>query len=328
MPLWKTPDDRTDRVEVLLFERFSNHCLANTVEPLRAANDVLGRHAYEWRFLTPDGAPVSSSSDLSVMPAAALADARGGDALVVMPSYDYRAHSTAALRRDLTRVAGRFGTLIGMDTGAWPLAAAGLLDGRRATIHPSELDVFAERFGQVHAVPDRWVQDGDRLTAGGAMTAFELVLHRVRHRHGAALALEIECLFLNRDAPLPVTGGTRVRRALAHMENTVETPLPIGAIAAGVGCSQRRLEHDFAACFGASPSVVYRRLRLAAARRWVEDGEMGVAEIAVRSGYANASAFTRAFRREYGRAPRFLVDRPPRPEGRTSCIADDRAPRP
>ena len=309
MPSWKIPEPRTSRVAMLLFERFSNHCLANTVEPLRAANDILGRAAYEWRFLTPDGAPVASSSALSVVPAAALAASGTGDALVVMPSYGYRAHATPALARDLAAAAARHATLIGMDTGAWPLAAAGLLDGRRATIHPSELDAFAERFARVRAVPERWVEDGDRITAGGAMAAFDLMLHLIARRHGAALTLEIEAMFLRNDAPLPATGGPHVRRALARMEESVEAPEPIAAIARAAGCSQRRLEGAFRASFGATPSAVYRRLRLAAARRRVEDGEMGVAEIAVRSGYASASAFTRAFRREYGRAPRFLRGR-------------------
>lgn len=306
MPSWKIPEQRGSRVAVLLFERFSNHCLANTVEPLRAANDILGRAAYEWRTLTPDGAPVASSSHLAVVPAAALADAEAGDALVVMPSYGYREHTTPALRRDLARAAERHAVLIGMDTGAWPLAAAGLLDGRRATIHPTELDAFAERYPRVHAVRERWVEDGDRITAGGATAAFDVMLELVARRHGAALGLEIEALFLHRDAPLPIARGARVRRALARMEASVEAPLPIARIAAETGWSQRRMERAFADSFGATPSTVYRRLRLAAARRRVEAGEMGVAEIAVRSGYADASAFTRAFRREYGRAPRFL----------------------
>lgn len=309
MPSWKIPERRTARVAVLLFERFSNHGLANTVEPLRAANDILGREAYEWRFLTPDGAPVASSSALTVVPAAALAASGDAEALVVMPSYGYREHTTPGLVRELVRAAGRHDTLVGMDTGAWPLAAAGLLDGRRATIHPSELDGFAERFARVHAVADRWVEDGDRITAGGATAAFDLMLHLIARRHGAALALEIEAMFLRADAPPPVAGGHHVRRALARMEASVESPVPVAAIARAAGCSQRRLERAFRASFGATPSTVYRRLRLAAARRRVEDGRMGVAEIALRSGYASASAFTRAFRREYGRAPRFLHDR-------------------
>ena len=306
MPTWNIPEPRTGRVAVLLFERFSNHCLANTVEPLRAANDILGRAAYEWCTLTPDGAPVASSSLLSVVPAAALDEAGAGDALVVMPSYGYREHTTPALGRALVRAAERHAVLIGLDTGAWPLAAAGLLDARRATIHPSEHDAFAERFGRVHAVRERTVEDGNRITAGGATAAFDVMLGLIRQRHGAALGLEIEAMFLRRDAPLPAAGGARVRRALARMEASVESPLPIARIAAEAGCSQRRLEAVFRTSFGAPPSAVYRRLRLAAARRRIEAGDMGVAEIALRSGYANASAFTRAFRREYGRAPRFL----------------------
>ena len=192
---------------MLLFERFSNHCLANTVEPLRAANDVLGRSAYEWCTLTPDGAPVASSSHLSVVPAAALDEGDAGDALVVMPSYGYRGHTTPALRTALARAAERHATLIGLDTGAWPLAAAGLLEGRRATIHPSELDAFAERFPRVHAVRERTVEDGKRITAGGATAAFDVMLGLITRRHGAALGLEIEAMFLRRDAPLPSRGA-------------------------------------------------------------------------------------------------------------------------
>lgn len=308
MPIWKIPEQRVSRVAVLLFERFSNHCLANTVEPLRAANDILGQSAYEWCVLTADGAPVASSSHLSVVPAAALG-AEAGDALVVMPSYGYREHTTSALCAALSRAAERHERLIGLDTGAWPLAAAGLLDGRRATIHPSEFDTFAERFPRVHAVRERTVEDGERITAGGATAAFDVMLGLITRRHGAALGLEIEAMFLHRDAPAPLAGGVRVRRALARMEASVESPLPIAAIAAESGWSQRRLETAFRTSFGAAPSTVYRRLRLAAARRRVEAGEMSVAEIALRSGYADASAFTRAFRREYGRAPRHLCRR-------------------
>ena len=79
------------QIGVLLFERFSNHCLANAVEPLRAANTLSRRRLYAWRFLTPDGRPVTSSGGMPVLPEMRLADHPGGACLLVLPSYGFRA---------------------------------------------------------------------------------------------------------------------------------------------------------------------------------------------------------------------------------------------
>ncbi|WP_136439421.1 GlxA family transcriptional regulator [Pacificoceanicola onchidii] len=309
MQEWTTSQTETQEVVILLFERFSNHCLANAVEPLRAANEILRREAFRWRFVTLDGAEVSSSSGLPVLPHGRLRDEPGGAFLFVMTSYDVTRLATPGSARALTAAARRFETVVGFDTGAWLLAHAGLLDGRKATIHWNELTGFSEAFPEVEVLPERYVVDGDRMTCGGAMTAFDFALELIRRAHGTALRLEVSAFFLHQstEAPqgrlFPRAASPLVERALALMSGALEDPLPIDGIAARAGTTQRTLARAFQAELGAAPRVVYKRLRLAAARRYAQQSSYSIAEIALRCGYGNAAAMTRAFVAEYGAPP-------------------------
>ena len=308
MPVWKKDARGTTRIGVLLFDRFSNYCLANAVEPLRAANTALGREAYAWHILTPGDASVASSSGFPVLPTTALKDAPAGDILFVVSSYGYREHASEPTRRLLRRLSGRYGQVAGFDTGSWLMADAGLLEGHAATIHASLTDSFAERFPEVTTRRERWVDDGARLSAGGAAAAFELALHLIGTVHGTALTLEIAALFLTDhpgiEAPSPRAGGDPyVARAVIAMERAIETPLAIPEIAQAAGCPQRELEERFRRQIGALPRTVYRRTRLLAARRLLTEERTGIAETAARCGYADPSAFARAYRREFGHPP-------------------------
>lgn len=311
MPIWINQRDGTQEIAVLLFNRFSNYCLANTVEPMRAANDALGRTAYRWRLLSLDGGPVTSSSGMQLMPDGKLSDMPGGDALFILPSYAYRTYGTPACLDALRAAARRFETLAGLDAGSWLLAEAGLLNGYSATIHFDEFDRFSERFPEVTARRERWIVDRDRMSAGGATTAFELMQHLIASTHGAAVSIEIAGLFMqgedNTEARGERTpGDRRVRRALTLMRSNLEAPLAVAALARAAGCRQRDLEERFRRTFGATPRTVYRQLRMAEALRLVRDGDLSIAEISLRCGYADSSAFTRAFRATYGQAPRNL----------------------
>lgn len=299
-------------VSVLLFERFSNHCLANAVEPLRAANMLAGVEQYRWWFLTPDGAAVCSSSGLPVQPSERFGREAGGDYLLLLPSYGFRAQDGPGMRRALRAAAGRYATLVGLDTGAWLMASAGLLDGRPATIHWDEYSAFAECFPGVEVRPDRFVIDGDRITCGGASAAFELMTQLIRRHVGAELALQVSTLFLQGDwqGPRVPTGPGRAGRAVALMRRNLEAPLSIPQVARAVGTSQRALTTEMRVQFGMPPREIYQALRLEAARRYLTGSEMGVAEIAARCGWTDQSAFARAFRRHYAATPVSVRGRP------------------
>ena len=293
------------QIGVLLFDDFSNHCLANAVEPLRAANTLSRKTLYQWQFLTLDGGPVTSSSGLPVLPEARASDHPGGDMLLVLPSYGHLRHSTADTARALRAAARRFDMLAGLDTGSWLLAAAGLLEGYRATIHWDEFDAFAETFPQVTTDSARFVIDRDRASCGGAMTAFELIQELIGRAHGPALQLEIAALFMH-GGPVPPEARGRanlVDAGVALMRQNLEEPLSIPALARKLGCTQRKLESRFQQRLNASPRKFYQRLRLQAARRMMTETGGSVAEIALRCGYADASAMTRAYRLEFGSTP-------------------------
>ncbi|MEM1273353.1 MAG: helix-turn-helix domain-containing protein [Pseudomonadota bacterium] len=298
-------------IALLLFPAFSNLGLANAVEPFRAANTLSPKARYAWRYLSLDGAPVASSSGLVVTPEGTLSDA-AGDLLVVLPSYGHQRWATPNCLRALRAASRRFGTLAGVDTGAWLLAAAGLLDGRRATCHWDVLTEMSERFPEVDLVTDRFVVDGNRLSCGGATTTLDLMLHRIEQDHGAVLAHEVAALFMHGE-PMPGARPTlsampapRIRAAAALMRRAVEKPLPIPTIAAQLGLTRRALEQSFRAAGGPSPGALYRRIRLSEARRMIVETHLSVTEIAGRAGYLDPSALTRAFRAEFGATPQSM----------------------
>jgi transcriptional regulator GlxA family with amidase domain len=307
MRVWEKEDAAAQQVDVLLFDAFSAHCLANTVEPLRAANSYAGRAAYAWRFLTLDGQPAVSSSGMEVTAHGRLSDCKG-DMLIAMPSYDFLRHATPDTARALRSASRRYGVMAGFDTGAWLLADARLLDGHKATIHWEELARFEEEFPELETVRARQVQDGSRLTCSGALAAFDLMLELIGARLGQALRLEVAALFMSPEAtggqePI-LARGKPVARALALMQEHIEAPLPIGEIARRAGRSQKDLERRMKAELGATPQAVYRRLRLIQARKLVLETETAVTEIALRCGYEDPSALTRAFKAEFSATPR------------------------
>ncbi|WP_298849947.1 GlxA family transcriptional regulator [uncultured Ruegeria sp.] len=292
---------------ILLFNGFSNHCLANMVEPLRAANNLSRQSLYTWRFCSIDGEPVHSSSGLVVIPYGAISDHQG-DVLVVMPSYGYLKLDTRSTTRAVLAASRRHRQVAGLDTGSWLLARAGLLDDHRATIHWDELSRFEESFPAVDVVQERFVIDRNRLTCSGAMAAFDLASALIRRDHGPLLFMEVAHLLMSRNGrdhyALPLKSeDTLVNRALTIMQANLETPLSIRDLARNIGCSQKRIETRVQVELKTTPQALYRRLRLNLARNLAEDTEQSIAEIAGRCGYENASAMTRAFKAEFGQTP-------------------------
>lgn len=310
MQKWKKSPAAPQQIGVLLFDGFSNHCLANTVEPLRAANTLSAQPLYNWQFLSLNAEPVTSSSGLQVAPHGTLQKS-SGDMLMVMPSYGFQAHGNWQTLAGLRSAATRYGTLAGLDTGSWLMAMANLLDGYRATIHWEELTGFTERFPEVDAVRERYCIDRDRITCSGAMAAFDLVLHLIGRDQGQALAVDVAQMFMIRESARSHAGGVGatsgyVNKALALMQEHLESPLPVSEIARRVSRSQKALSVRMKAELGAGPAQVYRHLRLNLARKLVAETDLSIGEIALRAGYDDPSALTRAFRAEFGTTPRAL----------------------
>ena len=304
---WQRSDSKFQQFGVLLFDMFSNHCLANAIEPLRAVNMLLGYQAFEWSFLSPDGKPVCSSSGLPVTVESSLSESGSGDILFLMPSYGFRSYVTPANNRALRAASKRYDVVAAMDMGSYLMASAGLLAGHQATIHWDELDNFHEAFPEIDVVRKRVVFDGSRWSCGGAMTTFDLVLRMIGDTYGEALRLEVAALFMHGESGTgggaPTARSQLVTAALAIMRENIEEPLTISKIALRLGIGIRKLGQLCQSELGAGPQKVYCRIRLLSAQRYVEQTGLSIFEIALRCGYENPSAMTRAFRAEFGITP-------------------------
>ena len=298
--------------------------VASTLDPLRAANRHLGRDAYRWRVVSPDGLAVPLTCGIELPSSGPLAAARGADALIVIAGFRQAEGATRPLIRDLRRMAGGFAAIGGIDAGPWVLARAGLLDGHRATVHWEDLEDLASAHPEVEVLPDRFVISGPRFTAGGAAPAADLMLHLIRTRHGAALALQVAASFITTAregsepqitprAP-PARLDPRVAQTIARMERHLDAPQPSATLAAAVHLSPRRLETLFRQSLGQTPGAYALGLRLAAARRLLADTRHPLAEIALRTGFSSPSTLSRAFRRSFGTAPGALRATPPGPK--------------
>ena len=202
MQKWSKHPEAAIKVAFVLFDQFSNMCLANCLEPMRAANTLAHQRVFDWIFLTLDGAAVHSSSGLPVLSQGRLKDLRFVDYLFVLSSYQHRLHDDAKTRKALRNAAGQCKVVIGLDTAPWLMAAAELLEGRRATIHWDVLESFAEKFLSVDSVRHRVVKDGNRITCAGAMASFDLTRKIIQSHIGNSMVLDIDALML-RDDPFP-----------------------------------------------------------------------------------------------------------------------------
>lgn len=298
----------------LAFDGFSNMVLASAIEPLRAARDLGNHPALNWRLASLDGGPVRSSSGLSLSPDAALAECLPCATLFVVVGYGMREYTTTRILGSLRRSAQQTQAIGGLDSGAWLLAAAGLLNGRRATIHWQELGAFQESFPKVKVCSERFVMDGNRITAGGASTVLQLMLQLIRQRASDAVAFDVSNLFvydvennfrLGRGArDRAVFRVPQLEQAIMAMRRHMEQPLAIPDIAATVHLSARSLDRLFQRELGVSPGQYYQMIRLNLARSLVNETGLSVTEIATRTGFASAATLSRAYGQHFGQSIR------------------------
>ena len=304
------------RIALIVAPGFNLAATTAFVDPFRAANYLDGRPLFRWRLLSAAGGETRASNGFAVA-TAPLAEAETPDLGIVSTSWTPELHAGGAVAATLRRW-DRFGAALGgLDTGAFVLAAAGLLSGRRATTHYEHIDSLAELHPDIAVSEALYVVDGDRLTAAGGAAAGDLALQLLRALRGAALAnAAARYVFHDRlrptDSPQNPEGAeplgpaapARLRAAIRCMERHLEEPAAIPSIAAEAGLSQRQLERLFGVWVGKSPLRYYRDIRLDRARSLVTQTEMPLWEIGVACGFASPEHFSRAYRARFGAPPR------------------------
>ncbi|OHV90355.1 GlxA family transcriptional regulator [Mesorhizobium sp. ORS 3428] len=305
----------TLKVTFLVFSGSSIMCVASAVDPLRAANRISGETLFDFKLVSITGEAPVTTCGLPVAVSGRFDAGEPTDMLVVVAGFGTQNYATAALLAGLRRAARAARACGGVEAGTWLVARAGLLEGRSATTHWEDMEDFSAAFPGVDVRPDRYVIDGPVFTSGGASPTFDLMLHLVRTRLGMAAALDVASVFIYDQAraatdaqPLVSLGrldgyDPRLAQAIRLMEAHVDQPLTIDAVAKRAGVTARTLEGIFRKSIGETPGAYYLRLRLSAARRLVVDTRIAMADIAERTGFSSAAAFSRAFSRAFGEAP-------------------------
>jgi len=254
---------------------------------------------------------------------------RAALALIVAGGLGARAASRdRKLLAALRRVARRTPRVASVCTGALPLAATGLLDGRRATTHWDACAAMARRFPKVKVDPDAiFVVDGKYHTSAGVTAGIDLALALVEHDLGRAEALAIArqlVVFLRRpggqsqfsghlQAEPGTVAGERFAALTRWMLDHLAADLSVEALAARAHMSPRNFARRFNEAMGTTPARYVQRLRLDAARRLLSEGGLAVAEVAHRTGFASLETMRLAFRRHLKVAPQDFRQRFHRP---------------
>jgi transcriptional regulator GlxA family with amidase domain len=324
------------RVGFLLFPEFPMLAFAAAIEPLRAANRLTGKQLFDWRLFTRDGDTVQASNSIQIATAGTINEEGKLDMLLACAGTRDAGADDAAVAKWLRALARNGTTLGGISLGAYVLAYAGLLDGRRCALHWESLAAFSERFPRVRTTTDIFVIDGNRCTCAGGTAALDMMLQVITERDGRALANDVSEQFIHprirgtQDAQKMAiqsrlgVANKKLIAAIGMMEDAQDEPRPVQEIAANVELSARQLERLFAKYLRASPSHYYLKLRLDRARQMLLQTTKPILDVAVACGFASASHFSRCYRAAYGHKPSderaaALAERPSR--GATSGAA-------
>ncbi|WEX74483.1 GlxA family transcriptional regulator [Sinorhizobium numidicum] len=300
----------------VLVPNFALMSYASASEPLRAANLIAGRNLYAVRPLSVGGKPVVSSSgivvdcdDVNVKAAhfhTVFVCAGGGPA-------DWS--DSAALHPVLRRLAREGVRIGGISSGAFILAAAGLLNNRDFTIHWEHAPVLREAFPDLSPRQARYVLDGDRITCGGGVAPLDMMHALISERMGSHFARRVSDWYLHTAVAEPAdpqrasaaerfgTTHPALLAILEKMEATIEQPLGRGAMARFAGISPRHLDRLFAEHLQSGFLETYRQTRLRHARRLLEQSPLSIAEIAFATGFSSPGHFSRAFKAFFAQTP-------------------------
>lgn len=302
-------------VSFVLLPKFTMLAFSSAIEPLRMANQLTGQVLFRWQVLSDDGQPVVCSNGVPVVVEGAWTDAKPEGIVLVCSGVEPEGKASQALGDWLRSLWRRGRTVGGLCTGAYALAAAGILKGHRFTMHWDNIDAFAENHPNLQPARQVFCIDDRVMTCAGGVAAADLMLKLINDRFGPELGQEVMnmCLLTQRRveedmqiSSLAARLGTRhdkLLQAAAYLEAHIEEDFDLDACAAHLALSRRQIERLFSRYLNITPVRYMNDLRLARGRSLLAETDMKVTEVAVACGYASTSHFSKSFRKKYGVSP-------------------------
>ena len=309
---------RVRTVLIVLFDGVQSLDITGPLEVFAGARDHQGKRAYQVRTASLGGAQVRTTSGLCVAPDGDLRDQARAQApdLLIVPGGEGARRKDPDLVGWIRANAPRAKRVASVCTGAFLLAEAGLLDGRRATTHWSQCGTLRDQYPAVEVDPNPiFIKDEDVATSAGVTAGIDLALALVEDDLGREVALAIArhlVVFLRRPGnqsqfSTQLSAQVAERVPLRDVQRWIaEHPasdLSVEALAEKASLSPRHFARAFAAEVGMPPGRYVERTRLEAARRHLEDTAEGIEQTARACGYRTTEAMRRAFIEALGVSP-------------------------
>ncbi len=303
------------RFVFVLMENFTLLSFSSALDALRIANRMSGKTLYEWTFIGENEGVVSCSAGTQFKLDNPLIELHRDDTVLLCGGTSIQEATTKKLIGWLRREARRGLTIGGLCTAAYPMARAGLLDGKKATVHWENQDSFAEEFLEVELTKTVFVCDGNRYTTAGGTSSIDLLLKIIADEHGEELANAVadqmiySSIRTDQDTQrlsVPTRIGVRhpkLSKVIQMMEINIEEPISPSILAKDVGMSTRQLERLFRRYLDRSPKRYYMELRLQKARNLLMQTDMSVINVALACGFASPSHFSKCYRAHYDTTP-------------------------
>ena len=309
------PRSENFRVAIHLIEGFPLMAYASVVEPLRAANILSGRSICEVRHFGETGDAVRSSGSVVVPVDGAIGGTPEADLILVIAGGDPFAVDISRMKGWYRKLASIGCVLGGVSGGPVLLARAGVMRGRRMTVHWEHAQALSETVPDLILERSLYVMDRDRVTCGGGTAPVDLMHALLSGRFGSEFARSVSDWFLHTDirpsagpqraGPIePIGASSRpVLDAVALMESHIADPLTLEQLARLSGVSGRQLNRLFHSHAGRTAMEHYRRMRLETAARLLGHSTLSLTEIAFATGFSGSSHFSAAFRRAHDLTP-------------------------
>ncbi|QMU57600.1 MAG: helix-turn-helix domain-containing protein [Boseongicola sp.] len=299
----------------VLLDQFTLLCYSCAVESLRITNRMAGQPLYEWRVIGEGGDSMTCSAGTVFNLDGDLGEIHRDETIVVCGGIDVASATTKKLLNWIRREARRGVSIGGLCTAGYALAKAGLLDGKRATIHWENQDSFIEEFQDVTLTKSVFVIDGKNFTTAGGTASIDLMLKFIADDYGEVLASAVADQLIyttirtdqdTQRLSVPTRIGVRhpkLSAVIRMMEANIEEPISPSGLAKDVGMSTRQLERLFRRYLDRSPKRYYMELRLQKARNLLMQTDMSVINVALACGFASPSHFSKCYRAQYNTTP-------------------------
>lgn len=309
------PSGRPFRIGFLLIDGFALMSYSAAVEPLRAANLLAGRELYTVEHLPVIGGQSVSSSGAIIRATSHLGERVDFDLMLVVAGGDPARFSDPRIFQWLRHLARRGVQIGGVSGGPVVLARAGIMAGRRMTVHWEHARILAELDPALLLERNLYVIDRDRLTCAGGTAALDMMHALITDHHGADFARRVSDWFVHteirpaggpqRAGPVERYGTSNpsVLQAIELMENHIADPLALDQLARLCNLGARQLNRLFRAKLGRSTMAYYRGLRLDKADNLLSQSTLNVTDVALATGFANSAHFSDSYRRKFGRSP-------------------------